>query len=251
MQLGGTLYRISRRRFAFGLSLLVAVLACSFTLYSPSLSPPGLHARRLQVAAASTELLVATPSLAVAGPADYLSLVNRSILVGNVMASGPVLAYISHALGVPSSAIQATAPMTANVPRTLVEPNSGSNATAIMDLPDQYKLEIQADPAAPILHVYAQAPTAKQAITLATAAVAGVTAYLHSSQTSARVPAGQQVRVEPLGPVQGGVANPGAPIEIVVLVFVGTFGLVLWLIVIGDKVRRGWVAARLETQLQP
>jgi len=250
MKLGSRLYGISRRRRALAVSLTVAVLACVLTLSRPSLSPPGLHARGLQVAAASTEVLVATPNLAVGGPGDYLALVNRGILVGNVMVSGPVLAAVAHALGIPERSIQATAPLTANVPRTLIEPGSGGNATDLIASPDQYKLEIQADPSVPILHVYAQAPTAGAAERMAKAAVDGVAGYLTQTQTAGKIPENQRVRIQQLGPVTGGVANSGAPMEIALLVFLAVLGICLWLSAVVDQIRRGWTSARLEQQLQ-
>lgn len=250
MKLGARLYTIAQRRRAVAVSLIVAVAACMFTLYRPSLAPPGLHSRGLQVAAASTEVLVSTSNLAVAGPADYVSLVNRSILAGNVMASGAVMAYAGHVLGIPPSRIQASAPMTANVPRALIEPGSGGNARDIIASPDKYKLEVQADPSVPVLHVYAQAPTKEAAVRFAAAAVQGLSIYLQTSQAQGRIPLGQRIRIQQLGPVQGGVANPGAPIEIIVLVFAGAFGVSLWIATIVEQVRRGWTSARLEEQLQ-
>lgn len=249
MKLGARLYALSRRRRSVGISLVVAIVACACTLYQPSVMPPGLHHRGLTIGAASTELLIATPNLAVGGPGDYLSLVNRGILIGNVMVSAPVLDDVGRALGISPSRIQATAPMTANVPRTLIEPGSGSNATALVASPDQYKLEIQADPSVPILHVYAQAPSAGTAIVLARAAVSGVISYISHVQAAGNVPRAQQVRVERLGPVTGGTANPGAPMQIAMLVFVAAFAISLWVTVLFDSLRRGWVAARLDHQL--
>jgi hypothetical protein len=226
------------------------LIACSLTLYRPSLLPPGLHSRDLEVAAASTQVLVTTANLAVGGPADYLSLVNRGILVGNLMVSGPVLADIGHELGVPPSRIEGTAPMTADVPRTLIEPGSGGNVANLLASPDHYKLEIQADPSVPILHVYGQAPTKQSASRLVSAAVHGISRYLQQTESLSRTPPAQRLRVEQLGPVQGGVANSAAPTEIAVLVFSGVFGVSLWLIVIFTQIHRGWLAARLEHQLQ-
>jgi hypothetical protein len=250
MGLGTRLYALSRRRLAVALSLLVATVACVCTLYRPSLAPPGLHARGLTIGSASSDLLIATPNLAVGGPADYVSLVNRAILVGNVMVSGPVLDFIAHELGIRADQIQGTAPMTANVPRTLIEPGGGANATAILQSPDHYKLEIQADPSVPILHVYGQAPSKAAAIRLTATAIQGVTSYLQRMQVTSNVPASDQIRVEQLGGVTGGNANPGSAMQIALLVFAGVFAVSLWVATIFAHVRRGWTAARLEHQLQ-
>jgi hypothetical protein len=250
MTLGARLYRISKRRQVLAISLAVATVACLFTLYRPSLTPPGLHARGLQIGVASTQLLVAQKDLAVGGSADYVPLVNRAILVGNVMVSGPLLADDARALHVSPSGIQGTAPMTANVPRTLIEPGSGGSAADIIASPDRYRLEIQADPSVPILHLYAQGPSKAKALRLATIAVQSVMTYLAGLQASGKVPLARQVQVQQLGPVVGGVANPGASAQIAILVFVGVFGVALWLTTITVRIGRGWTAARLAEQLQ-
>jgi hypothetical protein len=251
MKLGQRLYQISRRRRAVIGSLVLAFVACLFTLYRPTFLPPSLHSRTLAISSASTELLVSSPNLAVGNSYDYESLVNSSTLVGNEMVGGQVLAEVGRAVGVSPSQIQGTAPMTANVPRTLIEPGSGGFATDLLAAPDHYKLEIQADPAAPILHVYTQAPTAHAAEVMATAAINGVTTYLQQTQTAANIRPNQQIHVQQLGPVQGGVANPGAGKEIAGLVFFGVFCISLFVIAILDQIRRGWQTARFTEQLQP
>jgi hypothetical protein len=250
MTLGAGLYRLSRRRLAVGLSLLIAIAACVLTLYRPSLS--GLQPRGLQIGAASTDLLIARPNLVVGGESyEYDALVNRAILVGNEIVGPPVLSYIGHALGVPASRIQGSAPMTANVPRVLIEPGSGGSAMDIVASPDHYKLEVQADPSVPILHLYAQAPSASQAIKMATAAVQGVDLYLQRVEAADNVAPRERVTVQQLGPARGGVANPGASKQIALLVFVGVFGVSLWFMTLAARVRDGWLAARLTQQPQP
>jgi hypothetical protein len=250
MSFGARLYHLSRRRLTMAVCATVALVACISTLYAPSLSPFGLHKRHLEVAAASTQLLVSAPNLPVAGPDDYVELVNQSILVGNVMVSSGVLDYVSRKLGIPTTAIQATAPMTANVPRTLIEPDSGANATAILQAPDRYKLEIQADPSTPVLHVYAQGPTVEAADMLAQSSVDGIKKFLKTTQAQGNIPTRRQVVVQQLGPVQGGVANSSAPKEIAALVFVSVFAICLWLATLFDYVRRGWSAAALDVRSQ-
>jgi hypothetical protein len=248
---GARLYEISKRRHAVAIGLLAALLASVFTLYRPSLLPPGLHARALHIGTASTELLIAKPSLIVGGSSyEYESMVNRAVLVGNVMVTPPVMNYVGRVLGVPPGRIQATAPMTANVPRALIDPGSGGSATDIVASPDHYKLEIQADPSVPVLHVYAQGPSTSKAIHLAHAAVQGVVGYLRQMQAAGKIPPAQQVDVQQLGAPRGGIANPGGPTQMAILVFLGVFGVSLWLITIVTKIRRGWATARLAQQLQ-
>ena len=106
-------------------------------------------------------------------------------LIGEVRATNLVLDEIGRIAGVNPLDIQATAPVTSDVPRTEIEPNSGANATALIQAPDNYKLQVQVDPTMPILHIYMQAPTASWAIRLATASVQGLRAYLSRGSTRA------------------------------------------------------------------
>jgi hypothetical protein len=230
--------------------LLIAMVASVCTLYRPTLLPPGLHHRALQIGTASTVVMVAAPNLAVGGNTyQYEAVVNRSTLFGNEMISPPVLDAVAQAIGVRPGRIQATAPMTANVPRALIDPGSGGSATDIVAQPDQYKLEIQADPSVPILHVYTQAPTPDQAVRFATATVQAATRFLGQLESTQKIPAAQRVTVEQLGAARGGVANPGGPTQMAILVFVGAFCISLWISVILANVRGGWRHARLAAEL--
>lgn len=246
---GARTYRMWKRRFILPVAFATALLATIFTLYRPSVLPPGLHSRSLQIGAASTEVLVAQPNLVVGGSTyDYDSLVSRAILVGNVMASPPVLAYIGHEVGVPGTSIEASAPITANVPRALIDPGSGGSATDIVASPDHYKLEIQANPSVPLLHIYAQAPSPKSAEELATAAVHGVMKYITQVEIADNVPRKEFVHIQQLGTAHGGVANPGGRLQIAFLVFAGVFAVATWFMYLGWRFRRGWVSARLAEQ---
>ena len=61
--------------------------------------------------------------------------------------------------------------ITAAVERTMREPDSSLRATQIMMAERPYRLEVQADPDKPIVHIYAQAPSAAAALDLANASV--------------------------------------------------------------------------------
>lgn len=252
MQLGARLRELSKLRAGLAVSLVAGLLAALIAVYKVSLLPPGLHPRALQIGAASTEVLVDNPSSTAVnvgpGTVDSQLLTAHADLLGDIMASAPVLNYIGKAVGVDPARIQATAPITADVPRVVVEPGSGQNATAIIASPDQYKLEIQADPSVPILHVYAQAPTARRAATLANSAVAGLSHYVSSQSTIQRIPAAKQVRVQQLGIARGGVANGGVAYEFAVLAFLAVFGVSCFLVLYVASLRRGWRTAKLAEQ---
>jgi hypothetical protein len=241
-------HRLRRRRRAALISLLVAFLATVYALYQPSLSGP--HARALTFGTATTELLISSPNLNVGTQDSYVTDVDHAVLLADVMSTQPVLGAVARQMHISPNSIQATTPMTANVPRVVSDPGSGAAAKDLVDSTDLYKLEVQADPSVPILYIDTQAPTEPAAVALASSAVQSLIAY---SGTVSGKPgsSGPQLGVQQLGPIKGVTAGSGANKEIALIVFVGTFGIMMWFITLATQLRRGWVAARDEARLQP
>jgi len=235
---------LSRRA---SISLIVGLLAAILSIYKVSLLPPGLHARALEIGAASTTLLIDAPHSEVTNLAattdDFGSLQARTALLGNLMTTDPVKAYIGRLAGIAPSKIDADAPITANVPQTLIEPGSGAAATDILANADHYKLQMQVDPTVPILHIYTQAPSSAAAIQLAGAAATGLEQYLNHLYTTENVNPATQVRIQQLGVPHGGIVNSGAGKEIALLTFVTAFALAYCVMIGASRVRAGWKGA--------
>ena len=246
MHLAAKLRQRLFRRSRVRISVAVGVLAVVLSLYRVSLMPPSLHARALEVAAASTSALVDvqhSESVSLAPNSDALSaLSTQADLVGEVMVTDPVLTIIGRVAGIDPTQIQATAPVTSDVPRTEIEPGSGANAAALIAAPDRYKLQVQVDPAVPVLHVYAQAPSAPAAERLADASVQALRTYLGQRfSTSQLVSVDHQLRVVQLGTVHGGVINGSASKEIALLAFLAGFAASMCAIKrAGGRIRSGW-----------
>lgn len=224
--------------------LLVAAAAAVLSLYRVTLAPPGLHARDLEIAAASTTMLVDGPRSAVTDLAattdTFASLQARTALLGNLMTTDPVKAYIGRRAGIAPSLIAADAPITANVPRTQIEPGSGAAATDLLTAPDHYKLQLQVDPVAPILRIYTQAPSPGAAIALAGAAVSGLRDYLQRLDRARHLSPADDVRITQLGDPHGGVVNGGARYEIALLTFVTVFAVARGALLAAARFRTGW-----------
>jgi len=235
-------------------AVLVGILVAVLTLYRVSLLPPSLHARALNVAAAATTIMVDTKQSATVDlgtRTDALeALATQTDLVGEVMVTDPVLAEIGRLANIDPLQIQATAPVTSNVPRTEIEPGSGANATALIAAPDQYKLQVQVDPTMPIIHVYAQAPSASAAVRLANASVQGLRIYLGQLSTSQTVSLDDQIELTQLGTVHGGVVNASASKEIGLLAFFTGFAGTLFALALVRRFRTGWGTAGLSAQAQ-
>jgi hypothetical protein len=250
MKLGAALYAVASRRRVLAIALAAGLAATVFALYRPSLLPPALHARSLHIAAASTELLVAKPHALPNNSDAYASAVNRALLVANIISSPQILDPVAHHLKIDPGAIQASAPITANVPAALITPGSSGGPTDILRLPDRYKLEIDADPTVPILWLYAQAPTAAEAIDLANLAAQGVVSYLDQTQTAAHVPLAQRATVQQLGTALGGTAATDGLPQVVLLAFGVGFVAALFLFGAGAHARRAWGVARQRVQAE-
>src|ERR1700682_5428365 len=98
MKFGAHLREISRLRSGIVLSALIAALAALLSVYKIGLLPPSLTARTIDIAGASTHVLVDTPRSKLtdlrAGVTDFEALTTRADLLGNVMTSATVRAYI-------------------------------------------------------------------------------------------------------------------------------------------------------------
>jgi hypothetical protein len=234
-----------RLRTAFVVSLAVALIATFLSQYS--VGPSGLHARNYVIGAASTAVLIDTPKSEVvdlsATAYDFGSLQTRADLIGNLLVSDPVKSDIARRAGIRPSQLEADSPITANVPQTFIEPGSGAAATDILASANHYKLQVQADPQVPLLHFYAQAPSADAAIRLVNATVSGLEAYLGSLSKQEKLHPNTAVRIVQLGTAHGGVVNSGAPKEIAFLVFITIFAVAICVSVGLSRLRVGWILA--------
>lgn len=255
MPLGSHLRELWNHKLGLTLALVLALVVAFTSVYRVGLFPPSVASRGLEIGVASTSVLIDTPHSKLvdlnAQSGDFAALTVRADLLGNVMASYPVRAYIGRAARVNPTQIQATAPITASVPRALVEPGSGESAADIAATPDHYKLQIQADPTVPILHIYTQAPSAEKAVNMADASVRGLQTYLNAVAARQHIPVKDRVRLQSFGGAQGGVTNSGIAIQIAVLAFVVVFALACCVVLFVGRVRRGWAVAGRTPRTEP
>jgi hypothetical protein len=220
-----------------------------------SLFPPGIKGRQLEIAAASTRVLVDSPRSEIidlrTDTYAFTSLTTRADLLGNVMASAPVREYIARRANIDPLRIQASTPITANVPRNLSEPGSEKRASDILRSTDQYRIDIQSNPTVPILNISAQAPNKDAAERLANGAVDGLRDYLAALAVRQGTDPKKQVRLEQLGRARGGVINHGIGVEIALLSFIFVFVLSCCAVLFLSRVRRGWSAAASKEGAEP
>jgi hypothetical protein len=244
MELGKHLRELFRLRFAVVVCLSLATFAALLLSYKVSVLPPKLESRSLEIASARTDVLVDTPLSTVLdlrqGASEIQGMTNRAVLIGNVMVSPPVLAYIGRRAGVPPDVIQTQTPLTPDFPRPLAAAGQEKHTSDLFKSTDQYRLNIQANPTVPILEILSEAPNAKAAATLANAAVDGLRDYLAVQARTHGTAIDDQVRLSQLGRADGRVINGGVRWQMAMLSFVIVFALSAATAVFIARVRRGW-----------
>lgn len=250
MELGRHLAELWRIRHAVAGCLALALVAAVVVTHKVSLLPPKLSPRALEIASASTDVLVDTPTSVVLDLRqdlfDITSLTNRAVLLGNVMASPPVLDYIGRRAGVHPDAIRAVTPRTPNSPRPFVSPGNEKRSSDLLRSTAQYRLSIEANPTVPVLKIYSQAPTAKAAQELANASVDGLRDYLAQDAAARGVQRDNQVRLVQLGRADSAVINGGVRFDVALLTFLAVFTLAATAAIFLARVRRGFELAERE-----
>lgn len=252
MDLGRHLRELFRLRRSVIVCFLLATMAAVNVVYHVrSVVPPKLEPRSVEMASATTELLVDTPLSTVLdlrqGASELEKMTSRAVLIGNVLASPPVLTYIGRRAGVDPGQIRAQPPLTPDFPRALSGIGEDPQTKDLLKSTDQYRLNVQSNPTVPILQIYAQAPSAEAAATLANAAVDGLRDYLADTAKAQGTPETEIVRLEQLGRGEGIVINGGIRLQLVVLTFLVVFAFSAATAILLARVRRGWRESDLES----
>ena len=249
MGIGIRLHRLWRLRVGLVVSLLAASVAALWSVQSISIFPPGLTPRSLEIATASSHVVVDTPKSALfdlrQDTYNLEALRNRAVLLGNVIASTRVRQHIARRLHVPVEELRIQPPLTREQLAPPVDSENAKHTSDILRTSDEYRLNIQANPTTPVLDLYAQTPTAESAAVLVDAAVAGLRSYLAELAEAEGTPKGDQIQLIQLGHAQGVVINEGIDWQVALLAFLVTFGVFAATAIFIDRVRGGWRLASL------
>jgi len=223
-----------------GLALVMAV----WSVAQIGLIPPRLTPRSLEMASATTHVIVDTPRSSILDlRQDTYSLEalrQRTIVLGNVMAEGQVRQAIEDRGDVPAGELQVTPPLTPEQPRAVAGSGSQKHTTDIVESTDQYRLSIQANPTVPMMDIYAQAPSAEAAEKLANGAVTELRSYLASLALQENTPDADQIRLVQLGRAHGEVINGGIEAQVAALAFLITFSIGCATVIFFARLREGW-----------
>lgn len=225
MEFALVLRELARQRLLLGIGVLVAVLAAVFSVYR--LDGLSLKPRSLQYSSASTKVFVDTSSSVLGNLSQsFEPLQSRATVYANFMASPTVLDLIGQRAGIPGDQIYAAGPIDPLVPRIIQEPTAVQRNVEITGETTPYRLNFNSDPNLPTIGIFAQAPTTRQSIRLANAAVASLQQYVTSLEEADHIPQQSRIVIRQLGEANGGVVDGGVSKALALMVFVGVF--LLW-----------------------
>jgi hypothetical protein len=249
MRLGHRIWTLWRLRPFMAASAVIAAVVATWSVADISLAPPGLKSRSLEMATGTTHVVVDTPKSSIVdlrqNTYSFEALTQRAILLGNVMANGPVREAIAESAGVPVDVLQVAAPLTSRQPRAQVGSANQKRAGDLLKSTDQYRLSIQANPTVPVLDIYSQAPTAESAEILANSAVDSLREYLADLAARKDISADDQIQLVQLGRARGKVINDGVDWQVAFLAFLLTFAISCATVIFFARVRQGWRMAAL------
>ena len=241
MEPARTLKILWRRRRLVALGAVIAAIAATLSVATVSFFPPGLTSRTNVFATASSQILVDTPDSSFADLSYELEpLEVRAGVFARFMANPAATDLIAQQSGIPAGEIEAQGPYEQNLPLNEQEPTAGKRSTQIIGNGALYRLRFENNPDLPIISVFAQAPTEKEALALAEAAPAALRVYVERLQERQHTPRKNRVEIRPLGHATGGVVNAGANTEIAILVFFVVFALWCILLIPANTIARGW-----------
>jgi hypothetical protein len=249
MVLGIRSTRLWRLRAGAVVCVVLSLLAAVWSVWKIDLLPPRLQPRALDMATASTSVMIDNPKSVLLDPTQDTysleALTDRAVLLGTVMANAPVRDSIARRAGIPASVLKVEAPLTPQQPRAPLEKGKEKHTSDILRSTDQYRLDMEVDPAVPVLDLYTQAPSAGMAVRLANAAVDAARVYVDQLAKSEGTPLRYQVRVRQLGRAQGAVINDGVRWQVAMLVFFLAFALGCAGLFVISRMVDGWRTAAL------
>jgi hypothetical protein len=178
--------------------------------------PPKLTARAIPSGAATAQVLVDSPSSALANlKQNPIPLSTRAGVFAQFMASTAIRDAVAAKTGLPAESILAQGPFDdpAMAPEGPKPPDPSSVAHG-----KKYRLTFVAQEQLPVVTVYAQAPDVETARRLADAVAPAVQGYIDELQTKAKLNDKYRTQIRGLGPAQAGTVKPSPNIKMI-----GTF----------------------------
>jgi hypothetical protein len=156
------------------------------------------------------------------------------------LASPIAIDLIAREAHLPANAIEGQGPYEQNLPLFEQEPTAEKRSSQIIGERALYRLRFENNPNLPIISVFADAPTTDEAVRLADAVPAALSAYITRIQEVQHTPAARRVEIRKLGDANGSTVNAGANVQIALLTFFVV--LLLWCLMLipAHTIAQGW-----------
>lgn len=230
-----------RRHRTLALCVLAGLAAALLSVDRVSGIPPRLQPRATAIATAHTSMIVEPPTPIALDPNATVygiqALLNRAVLLGNVLASPHSRSVLAGQLHVPIAEVEVTAPGTPQYPLPNPDVDHSRKVTDMLHYNDLYRVSFEVNSTVPVVDIYTEAPSVAAAEHLANASVTVLRSYVASAAAASNTPVADRVTLTQLGSAQGGITNPGAGLQLAALAF--CFGLVATRLLIA-LVPRAW-----------
>lgn len=194
---------LARRRTLIG-GIVVATLAAISPFVAIGILPPSLTLERLGHATATTQLLVGQPrDLGSTGPRQryVTTIVPLAQTLADLMSSPALRGLIARDAGIRRSQLAVDTPVWQDVVQIQQWPSQGKRDSQLLVEGAPERLTIDVEQTAPVIDVTAQAPTTRQAVTLAASAQRALNDYEAELQTMTATPSAYRYEVTRLVPI--------------------------------------------------
>jgi len=212
-------------------------VAAYASAYRPTF-PPTFEPKGIEFGVALTQILIDTPrSPLTDAEVTVEPLAAKADLYARLVESEPVQESIAEAGGfdLGQVAIASRISGSATFSRAGREQVGAQRAQDIASERQGRQILFAAEQGVPVLTVFAQAPTAEEAVRLAQAGARGLIGYISSIQVRRATPRASRIQLSQLGSARGGTVNPGASRSLALVVFLAVFGGWCLLLLVGDR----------------
>jgi hypothetical protein len=232
------------RKFLLFLGVPLAVLAAVASVSSVSLLPPGKGEPTLDYYSGRTQILVDSKASSIADlNRDLSPMVARANVYSRFMTTPAALRVIGAKAKIPAAAIYAEGPYQLGQARFIQEPTAERRGSQLVGRKSRYRLRFDSDPELPIVTVYAEAPSAREATRLAEGAASGLAEYVTKLQDEQGISERRRVAIRQLGSTTGAPVTAGASKKVAVFVFMVVFGIWCLAILMVRRLITGWKRA--------
>jgi hypothetical protein len=199
--------------------VVLATVAAVLSAYDVSVSPPGLKSRSLESGAAKLGLILDSRESSLA-PRDVpvAALAGRAVFYAELLRSQPMRKSIGERTGVPWQTISIDGQTVGQPTIQSDQPGQAQRSVELVQESSSRRLYFTVNPDFPIINLYAQAPTAGEAVRLVQGAADSLTSYTRDLQSKLEVPIPRRAELLQLGDPQGGEVAPGADVGVALIV---------------------------------